>query len=198
MLTKAPPAVPRIDPRTRRTRQLIMNALNELLAEKSFEAITVQEIADRATVNRATFYAHFEDKYMLLDAAFAELFESVLHKNVPPDSKFSSVNLERLIGAICEFLEHLSQHCARSKRPQFETLVEQQVKAQLYHVLAEWLAPGAKGAPLLAEAALRANVTSWAIYAAALWWSQSARKEAAPEFARRVLPMILPGLKAPL
>src|SRR5205814_10062730 len=53
------------DPRVRRTRKLLRDALVELLAEKSFHAINVQEVADRATLNRATFYAHFVDKFAL-------------------------------------------------------------------------------------------------------------------------------------
>lgn len=42
-----------------RTRQLLHRAFTELLTEKSFEEITVHDIAERSTVNRATFYDHF-------------------------------------------------------------------------------------------------------------------------------------------
>ena len=52
---------PRVDPRVTRTRKLIRDSLTSLLAEKSFESISVQDIAERATVNRATFYAHFPE-----------------------------------------------------------------------------------------------------------------------------------------
>lgn len=58
----------RADPRVTRTRKLIREALAALLSEKNFESITVQDIAERATVNRATFYAHFTDKFALLDS----------------------------------------------------------------------------------------------------------------------------------
>ena len=50
------------DRRTLRTRQLLTDALGELIRTKRYEAITVQEIADRANVGRSTFYAHFTDK----------------------------------------------------------------------------------------------------------------------------------------
>jgi AcrR family transcriptional regulator len=40
------------DPRVRRTRKLLQQALTELLAEKSFHSINVQDVVDRATVNR--------------------------------------------------------------------------------------------------------------------------------------------------
>ena len=62
----------RVDPRVTRTRKLIRDALVSLLAEKNFESITVQDIAGHATVNRATFYAHFSDKFALLDAMIRE------------------------------------------------------------------------------------------------------------------------------
>jgi AcrR family transcriptional regulator len=54
----------KLDPRVRRTRQLLQDALLALLAEKRFEAITVQDITERATLNHATFYAHFADKWV--------------------------------------------------------------------------------------------------------------------------------------
>lgn len=56
------------DRRVRRTRRLLKEALLELLAERDYDAITVQEIADRADVGRSTFYAHFESKEDLLFA----------------------------------------------------------------------------------------------------------------------------------
>jgi AcrR family transcriptional regulator len=43
------------DPRIRRTRQLLQGALLQLLGSKSFDDISVQDITDAATVNRATF-----------------------------------------------------------------------------------------------------------------------------------------------
>jgi AcrR family transcriptional regulator len=64
----------RVDPRVTRTRKLIRDALLSLLTEKTFESISVQDIAARATVNRATFYAHFTDKLALLDAMLREDF----------------------------------------------------------------------------------------------------------------------------
>lgn len=50
------------DRRSQRTRQLLIEALAELMREKRYSAISVQEITDRANVGRSTFYAHFTDK----------------------------------------------------------------------------------------------------------------------------------------
>jgi len=57
----------KLDPRVKRTRNLILTAFESLLAEKGFESISVQDVTDKAEINRATFYKHFVDKYALLD-----------------------------------------------------------------------------------------------------------------------------------
>jgi AcrR family transcriptional regulator len=54
------------DRRVQRTQQLLRTALVSLIEEKGFEALTVQDIIDRANVGRATFYAHFDNKEDLL------------------------------------------------------------------------------------------------------------------------------------
>lgn len=57
---------PKTDRRSLRTRQLLMQAMVDLIRVKRYDAITVQEITDRANVGRSTFYAHFTDKDDLL------------------------------------------------------------------------------------------------------------------------------------
>ena len=94
----------KLDPRVKRTRQLLQQALMDLMREKSFQAITVQDIAERATVNRVTFYAHFQDKYALLEYTMREMFKQRLRSQVPEGSPFSSENLARLILTVCEFV----------------------------------------------------------------------------------------------
>lgn len=56
-----------MDRRVRKTRERLFEALIGLLKEKNFERITLQEIAERADVNRGTVYLHFEDKFDLLN-----------------------------------------------------------------------------------------------------------------------------------
>lgn len=55
-----------VDRRVQRTQQLLRSALMALIQEKGFEALSVQDIIDRANVGRATFYAHFDSKEDLL------------------------------------------------------------------------------------------------------------------------------------
>ncbi len=63
------------DRRIQRTRQLLLNSLIELILEKGYEAITVQDIIDRANVGRSTFYSHFQDKEDLLLSGFEDVRE---------------------------------------------------------------------------------------------------------------------------
>ncbi len=65
------------DLRVVRTRKLLSATLLELMQEKPIEKISVIELCDAAMINRATFYAHFEDKYHLLDFALEELKDSL-------------------------------------------------------------------------------------------------------------------------
>src|SRR5882672_5095054 len=66
------------DPRILRSRRMLMEALVRLLTQKEFEDISIQEIADEATLNRATFYLHYPDKNALLQAMTAARFGDLI------------------------------------------------------------------------------------------------------------------------
>lgn len=61
------------DLRVRRTHKLLQKALLEAASEKGFAHVTVRDVTERAMVNRATFYRHYEDKYDLLRQYMEEL-----------------------------------------------------------------------------------------------------------------------------
>jgi AcrR family transcriptional regulator len=62
----------KVDRRIVRTQGAIKKAFLELMSEKNFDSITIQDIADRANVNRATVYLHYLDKFDLLDKIMEE------------------------------------------------------------------------------------------------------------------------------
>lgn len=68
------------DLRIVRTRKLLSNTLLDMMEEESIEKISVIDLCNRAMVNRATFYAHFEDKYHLLTFALEELKDELYAK----------------------------------------------------------------------------------------------------------------------
>lgn len=65
------------DRRARRTRQALRAALMALIAEQGYEAVSVQQIAERADVGRATFYLHYPDKEHLLHDSIEAVFEEL-------------------------------------------------------------------------------------------------------------------------
>ncbi len=67
-----------MDRRVRRTRAMLGQALKELLLEKDYDAITVQEITDRADLNRATFYLHYGRKEELLTEMLESQFDELV------------------------------------------------------------------------------------------------------------------------
>jgi AcrR family transcriptional regulator len=94
-----PPTDRRID----RTRKLLADALIELVLEKGYEAVTVQDIIDRANVGRSTFYAHFENKEQLLFSGRGWLTEDLFDESGTAAEQLTlSVNLMALFGHVVD------------------------------------------------------------------------------------------------
>jgi len=180
------------DPRFKRTRKLILQAFMAILPEKGFQALSVQEIAERAGINRATFYAHFPDKYALLDQSIQQGFRQEVEKRMLDACHYSDENLKSLIVTVCEFVSNANSHCAPSQ-PQFESLVEAQVKNQLQGLLEVWL----EKEESTIDPKTAATAASWAIYGLVLQWThdKSKKKASAEEFADQVLPLIAVNLR---
>lgn len=182
----------RVDPRVKRTRELIVRAFGELVTEKGHRGLTVQEIAERATVNRATFYAHFRDQYELLDYFMSEAFREELRRRLPDSPGLSEENLRALVLAACEFLSNLETSCRRTDR-QFKPLIEARVQGELYELLLGWIEASPDKVNGRSEVA--ASVVSWAIFGAALDWSRDGAASSSEEVADQVLSVIVGGLQ---
>jgi len=179
----------KLDPRVKRTRQLLEQAFMDVLREKGFQTITVQDITERAGVNRATFYAHFEDKYALLDHSIRQGFLQEIEKRMLHACHFSTDNLRNLIVAVCEFTSKTNSHC-KPPQPQFESLVETQVKDVMYELLLKWL----KQLDVEVAPETAATAASWAIYGLASQWGHSKQPKPVDEFASEVLPLVATNL----
>jgi AcrR family transcriptional regulator len=68
---------PKLDRRTARTRDRLGDALIELIQEKPFDSVTVQDVLDRAGVGRSTFYVHYKDKDDLFFSDAEEFLEMI-------------------------------------------------------------------------------------------------------------------------
>jgi AcrR family transcriptional regulator len=179
----------KVDPRIRRTRQMLFQAFQGLLAEKAFDLISVQDISERSTLNRATFYDHFTDKFALLEAMIGERFSTLIEARMAGSEGTCEASLRQLILAACDFLAEIASGCQKNQR-QFEPFVESQVKTILYEFLLEGIKRHKDKNP-----ELKATMVSWAIAGAALQWSRK-RKTSADQLADAVLPTIHTALGA--
>lgn len=68
----------KVDRRIIKTREAISKAFIELMSEKNFENITINDISERANLNRGTFYLHYMDKYDLLDKCIKDHLSKML------------------------------------------------------------------------------------------------------------------------
>ncbi len=99
----------KLDPRVIRTRQLLRDALVSLIAEKGFDAITVQDIADRATLNRATFYLHYQDKHDLLIKSLHDAIDELV-ADIGPIEENAQLLVDGPQRPIVQVFQHVAQH----------------------------------------------------------------------------------------
>jgi AcrR family transcriptional regulator len=97
------------DRRVQRTRQLLQGALLSLIREKGFEALSVQDIIDRANVGRATFYAHFDNKEDLLVSRLDELRASLKERQRQALARATAAD-ERAFAFSHEVFAHAGEH----------------------------------------------------------------------------------------
>lgn len=183
-----------LDPRVKRTRDLIQKSFFDLLGEKGFDAITVGDIAARATVNRATFYAHFRDKYELFDHSIRESFQQELSRVFSSPAEFSFDSLRLLVLTVANYIFQQRGH-NQSQCRQFGPLIKDQVQKQLYEFLLTWIEPlPLRDSQQSSTPEITAMVTSWAILGAVMQTGERSRKESREKMADQVSTLILGGL----
>jgi AcrR family transcriptional regulator len=180
----------KLDPRVKRTRSLILRSFEALLAEKGFETISVQDITDRAEINRATFYKHFVDKYALLDFSVQQMFRMELEKRTLDACHYTPENLKTLILMVVEFLSRLHSDCAQPHQ-QFESLVEGTIKKQIFDLLTLWL----KQSKTKISTDIPVTVATWAIYGLASHYSHLKKRPALEKFVDEAFPLVAVNLE---
>jgi AcrR family transcriptional regulator len=181
-----------LDPRVKRTRKLLHDAFDSLLAEKGFESITVQDIAERATVNRATFYAHYQDKYHLAEGRTRELFQERLASRLPDRSDVSARAFETLCQAVFDFLADLYGHCKMDR--QLGSLLEVAMHETLNSFIADLLGRAARSAQAKRRIDATALVMTSAIIGVAVQWNRTGRHQPSAELSRQVVGTLIHGV----
>ncbi|MEK5420081.1 hypothetical protein BSK49_07415 [Paenibacillus odorifer] len=97
----------RVDPRAIRSKKMLKNAVFSLLADNvEISQLTVQKIANRAELNRATFYLHYEDINDLLRQIVHEIFDDLSMKVEPLLQMKSNNEQEQLVTFLNYFFEY--------------------------------------------------------------------------------------------
>ncbi|UJF35719.1 TetR/AcrR family transcriptional regulator [Paenibacillus hexagrammi] len=174
------------DPRVSRTRQFIMQAFTELVEEqKNVYSISVQDITTRANINRATFYAHFDDKYVFLECWISRKFQILLMEALPQGRITGIGSLRAVVQTVFDVLARFRQYMVHPGNSRFEPLFEVAMQKELYHLLREWLNEESTGAPDKVETT--ALVASWGIFGAALQWSRDQQNRTSETMVPHVL-----------
>jgi AcrR family transcriptional regulator len=183
------------DPRIRRTRKLLQGALSSLMQAKSFDEISVHDITEVATVNRATFYDHYTDKYALLDAMVAGGFHELLGERQLHYESGCPAALNAIIQATCDFLGHGHSGGACDRQTAFAPLMDAAIVAAIRRLLVEGLQRGdsaLRGEPVDFE--VIAAAASWAICGGVKQWLSSPERPPAESFVPRLAGLVLPML----
>ena len=178
-----------MDPRIKRTRLLLQQALGKLLVEKDFDKISVQDIAEAATVNRATFYDHYPDKFALLDCMVGQRFADLLEiRGVTFDGGCGSA-LRAIVLGVCDYLASLPRlECERQLQ------MEPHLEAAVISVVRRMLSEGIERHPPSngVSASILAATLSWAIFGAAKEWVRTPNRTSSEAIADQIMALVGP------
>ena len=173
------------DPRILRSRRMLMEALVRLLTQKEFEDLSIQEIADEATLNRATFYLHYPDKNALLQAMTDARFRDLIARR---GLSFTDCDgaLRAIALGVCDYLAETTGCPSQLTKMPLEGSIIPVVEGIFMEGAAHHEpVPGV-------DTALLATTAAWAVYGAARRWLQTPDRIPAEEMAARIEAMVKP------
>jgi AcrR family transcriptional regulator len=186
------------DPRIRRTRKLLQGALATLMQTKSFDEISVQDITEAATVNRATFYDHYTDKFALMEAMIAGGFHELLFERQLRYETGCPAALGAIIQATCDFHAQAHSGGACDRQTAFQPLMDAAIVKAIQRLLMDGLRRGQH--PVSSSPELVAATVSAAICGGVKQWilmpERSPVKDVVAQLQELILPMLDAGSRA--
>ena len=182
-----------VDPRVKRTHLLLRQALEKLLNEKDFDKISVQDITETATLNRATFYDHYPDKYALLECMVAHRFTDLLEaRGVRFDGGCGSA-LRAMVLGVCDYLAKMP---GQELKP--EMRIEPHMEAAVISVVTRMILAGMEkhSPPSGVPSSMLAAILSWAIFGAAKDWVRNPERCPSEVMADQVMTLLGPLFSA--
>ncbi|MEI7768955.1 MAG: TetR/AcrR family transcriptional regulator [Chloroflexales bacterium] len=189
------------DRRIQRTRGALRSALIELILEQGYEAITIQDIIDRANVGRSTFYAHYMDKHQLLLANLAELRAMLTEYQraaVQTRGGLAKGGFAFSLGMFAHADSHVQLYRAMVGKQSGVILLReiQQILADLVRAeLATISAPGGRGT--IPQEVLVEYVVS-AFLGLLVWWLEAGKTCSAAQMDQMFQALTTPGVQAAL
>jgi AcrR family transcriptional regulator len=176
------------DPRILRSRRMLMDSLAKLLIKKDFGHISIQEIADEATLNRATFYLHYPDKNALLQAMTGVRFRDLIERR---GITFTDCNgaVRAIALGVCDYLAETTRCPGQLAQIPLEGSIIPVVEAMFQEGISHHAA-----APGVDDPALLATTAAWAVFGAARRWFQTPDRIPAEEMAAKIETMVKPVL----
>ncbi|GHO97824.1 transcriptional regulator [Reticulibacter mediterranei] len=182
-----------VDRRAQRTRQVLEQAFLNILQEKGLTAMSIQELTERANVHRGTFYAHFADKYALLEAIIREGFRDVLTGMLPPQSQWERKTLYLLTQTTLDYFKNMYRTCPPLDI--VDPLIEQTIREELATHLVIWLKQNRNTQMRWRiPVEMMAQFMSWTILGAAIQWSQDTIAMSSEQMTHNVVLMLLEGV----
>jgi AcrR family transcriptional regulator len=173
------------DPRILRSRRMLMEALARLLTQKEFDDISIQEIADEATLNRATFYLHYTDKNALLQAMTAARFRELIARRGLSFSNCDSA-LRAIALGVCDYLAETTGCPSQLMKMPLENSIIPVVEGMFRK------GGGKHEMRPDTDRELLAATAAWAVFGAARRWYQTPDRMPAEEMAARIEAMVKP------
>jgi AcrR family transcriptional regulator len=163
------------------------------MRDKGFTAMTIQDIADRANVNRGTFYAHFTDKYALLEELIREQFHDLLTNTLPPVDQWKRGTLKQLIQVVLEYFAEEHRECEPMEV--VDPLLERAAREDLTSLFLDWLKQD-RGRNIENRIPIEmiARIMSWTILGVAIHWRQDTTRLSSEQVAQDVLLVLMEGV----
>ena len=178
------------DPRVLRTRKLITSAFINLSQAKSFSDISVKDITEEASINRATFYNHFLDKYDLLE----KVVEEKLSLNLGCDREKTTMPIEQTIEEIFLSLTRFEKSVHYSSNQEENETINSIIKLELINIFSKKLLELNTSMDIGLNEKLSKWLTS-TVRSMSQDWVESDQSESPEEYIAPLLPFIMCGIE---
>ncbi len=184
--------MPSNDPRAQKTRQKLKQALIEIMAEKEFSKVSVNDLTKAAQINRATFYSHYYDQQELLNSIVRDTFAQMMSAYKGPSLTLSDETLHAFIMSVWEYIGFFGANIGGGSGDKFISLIQGEVQSQTEVIVSTWLETeisDKSGLPVITAA------VAGMIFNTGAYWNREQRESGIQDVAMSVRNLLIHGLK---